>query len=239
DPGSDRLSKVDVDAQTNENDTLNLEKDQWAKKNDGNDFENNEKTNELLPDSQVVGTDDQFSIDNMNQPDNERVNDNRQSINVISGMLEQTTLANNSTQADDIGSIQDNDNDVSNEDSPGWLECEDCYGNKKELCEYCVCSVCKWKGDRGYILLCDGSCGKNFHTRCLNPPVTRIPPGNWYCKECENGNSKKSKRKKIRIEYSSSDEIDNQSAKKIKRLKSKSIKKYKAKQDISDSDDEN
>ncbi|RIB22341.1 hypothetical protein C2G38_2243357 [Gigaspora rosea] len=46
--------------------------------------------------------------------------------------------------------------------------------NKKKLCEYCGCSVC----DRGHILLCDDSCGKNFHTRCLNPPLTRIPAGN-------------------------------------------------------------
>ncbi|CAG8663057.1 2562_t:CDS:2, partial [Dentiscutata heterogama] len=86
-------------------------------------FENPHKTNELLSDSQAVGTNDQFSIDNINQPDNECINDNRQTENVretdesmpndqqsITRMLEQTTLANNSTQADNIGSIQDDDN---------------------------------------------------------------------------------------------------------------------------------
>ncbi|CAG8524567.1 7460_t:CDS:10 [Dentiscutata heterogama] len=209
DPDSDRLSEVNVDAQTSENDTLNLKENQQAKENNSNDFENNEEINKLLPDSQTASTNDQFSIGNMNQPNNEHINDNRQtenireteesisndqqSINVISGMLEQTNLANNSTQANDIGSIQDNDNeedlDVSNYDSPRWSECEDCYGNKKEMCAYCGCSVCSWKGDRGHILLCD-------------------------------------------------DEIDNRSAKKNKRLKSKSVKKYKAQQDISDSNDE-
>ncbi|CAG8617791.1 15662_t:CDS:2, partial [Racocetra fulgida] len=96
---------------------------------------------------------------------------------------------NNRTQADDIESIQDNDHeedfDVSDDDSPEWSECEKCYGNEKKLCEYCGCSVCKRKGDRGHILLCDGPCGKNFHTRCLNPPLARIPPGKWYCKKYE------------------------------------------------------
>ncbi|CAG8803298.1 19766_t:CDS:2, partial [Racocetra fulgida] len=161
---------------------------------------------------------------NINQPDNEYVNDNRdninqldneyhaeniretdesmsyqQSINVIFRILEQTTLVNNSTQADNIESIQDNDHekglDVSDYDSPGWSECEECYRNKEELCEYCGCSVCKWKGDRDHILLCDGPCGKNFHT----------------------------------------DEI---SVQKDKRLKSKSVKKYKTPQDTLDSDDD-
>ncbi|CAG8663043.1 2561_t:CDS:2, partial [Dentiscutata heterogama] len=38
DPGSDRLSEINVDAQTNENNTLNLEKDQWAKSSHMNDY---------------------------------------------------------------------------------------------------------------------------------------------------------------------------------------------------------
>ncbi|CAG8691767.1 15485_t:CDS:2, partial [Racocetra persica] len=100
--GSNRLSEVDIDAQTNKNDILNLEEDQGAKsshindyfkiskrkkkneqrENDNNDFENNEKTNELLPDSQAVGADDQFLIYNINQHNNEHVNNNRLTKNV-------------------------------------------------------------------------------------------------------------------------------------------------------------
>ncbi|CAG8840423.1 29002_t:CDS:2, partial [Gigaspora margarita] len=78
--------------------------------------------------------------------------------------------------------INDNQEDyfVSDDDSPGWSECDDCYRNKKEFCKFCSCSVCDWKGDRGHILLYDGSCGKNFHTRCQKPLLTRIPAGNWY-----------------------------------------------------------
>ncbi|CAG8696998.1 17373_t:CDS:2, partial [Racocetra persica] len=35
--------------------------------------------------------------------------------------------------------------DSSNDDSPRWLECEECYRPKKEFCDLCGCSVCKWK----------------------------------------------------------------------------------------------
>ncbi|KAF0536239.1 hypothetical protein F8M41_009206 [Gigaspora margarita] len=42
----------------------------------------------------------------------------------------------------------------------------------------------------------------------------------------------------MQLEYSSSDEIENQNTKKTKRFKSKGDKKYKARKDTSDSDDE-
>ncbi|CAG8737013.1 3894_t:CDS:2, partial [Dentiscutata heterogama] len=142
------------------------------RENFNNNLENNEETNKQLSDSysqinvtantsQAVNADDQLSSDNMNQPNNsnrqaennretdEPMTNYHQSINVISRELEQMTLANNNTQAGDIKSIQDNDHEegseVSDDDSPGWSECEECYGNKKELCEYCGYSVCKWK----------------------------------------------------------------------------------------------
>ncbi|CAG8749264.1 12601_t:CDS:2, partial [Racocetra fulgida] len=93
---------------------------------------NDEEVDELLSDSHspinvTVNTSQAVSIDNQISPDNECVTDNQHvdesmlndhsndqpndqpSINVISGMLGQTTLAENSTLADDIESIQDND----------------------------------------------------------------------------------------------------------------------------------
>ncbi|CAG8754683.1 580_t:CDS:2, partial [Dentiscutata heterogama] len=85
--------------------------------------------------------------------------------------------------------------------------CEECYGNKKELCEHCGCSVCKCKGDRGYILLCNSPCGKNFHTRCLNPPLTRIPPGNYI------------KKYKAQQDISNSDNEDSQNVRKFSKKK--------------------
>ncbi|CAG8751182.1 5326_t:CDS:2, partial [Racocetra fulgida] len=93
---------------------------------------NDEEVDELLPDSHspinvTVNTSQAVSIDNQISSDNECVTDNQHvdesmlndhpndqpndqpSINVISGMLEQTILAENSTLADNIESIQDND----------------------------------------------------------------------------------------------------------------------------------
>ncbi|CAG8636328.1 1976_t:CDS:2, partial [Dentiscutata heterogama] len=132
---SNRLLEVDeltFDTQTNENDTLNLEDDQWTKGSHMNDYFKISKRNEKNK-----------QTENIRETDESMPND-QQSINITSRMLEQTTLANNSTQADDNGSIQDNNNeedlDVSDDDSPGWSECEECYGNKKELCEHCGCS---------------------------------------------------------------------------------------------------
>ncbi|CAG8480107.1 7250_t:CDS:2, partial [Racocetra persica] len=60
-----------------------------------------EEVDELLYDS--------YSQINIAQAENNREMDKQPSINFISGMLKQMTLAENSTQADDIGSIQDND----------------------------------------------------------------------------------------------------------------------------------
>uniref|UniRef100_A0AA85KJM0 [histone H3]-trimethyl-L-lysine(4) demethylase n=1 Tax=Trichobilharzia regenti TaxID=157069 RepID=A0AA85KJM0_TRIRE len=48
-----------------------------------------------------------------------------------------------------------------------------------------VCSVCKLGNDDEYLLLCDGcdtfgAC----HTYCLDPPLSDVPKGNWYCRDC-------------------------------------------------------
>ena len=34
------------------------------------------------------------------------------------------------------------------------------------------------------MLLCDG-CDDGYHLGCLNPPLRRIPRGDWFCKRCE------------------------------------------------------
>ncbi|KAL4247157.1 [histone H3]-trimethyl-L-lysine(4) demethylase [Abortiporus biennis] len=45
------------------------------------------------------------------------------------------------------------------------------------------CEVCQ-KKDRGeQMLLCDG-CDCGFHMFCLDPPLTTIPKGEWYCHIC-------------------------------------------------------
>ena len=50
-----------------------------------------------------------------------------------------------------------------------------------------ACEVC---GDESWavgneMLLCDGeSCGRAFHTRCLDPPLDGVPSGEWFCPQC-------------------------------------------------------
>ncbi|PQP92378.1 methyl-CpG-binding domain-containing protein 9 [Prunus yedoensis var. nudiflora] len=46
-----------------------------------------------------------------------------------------------------------------------------------------VCKVCGIDKDDDSVLLCD-TCDAEYHTYCLNPPLARIPEGNWYCPSC-------------------------------------------------------
>ena len=48
------------------------------------------------------------------------------------------------------------------------------------------CALCGSAEDdpgRNDILLCD-ACGGGFHTRCLQPPLDAVPPGDWFCAGC-------------------------------------------------------
>lgn len=49
-----------------------------------------------------------------------------------------------------------------------------------------VCKVCGIDKDDDSVLLCD-TCDAEYHTYCLNPPLVRIPEGNWYCPSCVAG----------------------------------------------------
>ena len=37
------------------------------------------------------------------------------------------------------------------------------------------------------MLLCD-RCNCGFHLYCLDPPLTKVPPGEWFCAQCVNEN---------------------------------------------------
>ncbi|KAI5442455.1 hypothetical protein KIW84_011503 [Lathyrus oleraceus] len=49
-----------------------------------------------------------------------------------------------------------------------------------------VCKVCGVDRDDDSVLLCD-TCDAEYHKYCLNPPLARIPEGNWYCPSCIGG----------------------------------------------------
>jgi hypothetical protein len=43
--------------------------------------------------------------------------------------------------------------------------------------------VCQ-KDDSPKQLLCCELCPAVYHTYCLEPPLPRVPRGDWYCKAC-------------------------------------------------------
>ena len=47
-----------------------------------------------------------------------------------------------------------------------------------------ACEVCMMANSEATMLLCD-ECGTGWHMRCLNPPLSAIPPGAWVCPSCE------------------------------------------------------
>ncbi|KAL8251304.1 hypothetical protein R6Q59_034997 [Mikania micrantha] len=48
-----------------------------------------------------------------------------------------------------------------------------------------ICKVCGINKDDDKVLLCDSEwCNAEYHTYCLNPPLSIIPQGNWYCPAC-------------------------------------------------------
>jgi len=48
------------------------------------------------------------------------------------------------------------------------------------------CMYCRESDNEDRLLLCDNrSCFKAAHTYCLNPPLRRVPRGEWHCPECE------------------------------------------------------
>ncbi|KAF5176431.1 methyl-CpG-binding domain-containing protein [Thalictrum thalictroides] len=54
---------------------------------------------------------------------------------------------------------------------------------KKESLEPTICKACHMDKDDEKVLLCD-ICDAGYHTYCLNPPLSVIPEGSWYCPSC-------------------------------------------------------
>lgn len=50
--------------------------------------------------------------------------------------------------------------------------------------ERLACQVCQRTDGEDEMLLCD-CCDRGFHMKCLPDGPTTVPPGDWYCAECE------------------------------------------------------
>ncbi|XP_072931393.1 E3 ubiquitin-protein ligase UHRF1-like [Epargyreus clarus] len=64
------------------------------------------------------------------------------------------------------------------------LNCLTCRDDFDVGCKDCGCYLCSGKEDDGSILLCD-ECNNGFHMKCLSPPLTQVPEGDWYCPSCK------------------------------------------------------
>lgn len=45
------------------------------------------------------------------------------------------------------------------------------------------CHVCGLSEEGDVLLLCD-SCDNACHLTCCQPPLKRVPKGDWFCTEC-------------------------------------------------------
>jgi hypothetical protein len=46
------------------------------------------------------------------------------------------------------------------------------------------CAECDGGRDQENICVCDGGCGRVFHTYCHKPNIGRVPRGKWLCRHC-------------------------------------------------------
>ena len=55
-----------------------------------------------------------------------------------------------------------------------------------QVCVFCACRICFGKHHQTKLLLCD-RCDEEYHTFCLDPPLTTVPSSKtWYCPSCQN-----------------------------------------------------
>mgnify|MGYP000880086048 FL=1 len=66
----------------------------------------------------------------------------------------------------------------------------------KEKLANMPCSICgqSAEDDEDKLLMCE-ACNEGFHTFCLDPPLTKVPAGAWYCAKCAADQSKTEKKK--------------------------------------------
>ncbi|XP_021188039.3 E3 ubiquitin-protein ligase UHRF1 [Helicoverpa armigera] len=64
------------------------------------------------------------------------------------------------------------------------LNCLTCRDDEDTPCKDCGCYLCAGKEFPDKMLLCD-ECNNGYHMICLDPPLTELPEGDWYCPSCK------------------------------------------------------
>mmetsp|Transcript_56543 Transcript_56543/g.93443 ORF Transcript_56543/g.93443 Transcript_56543/m.93443 type:complete len:481 (-) Transcript_56543:283-1725(-) len=89
--------------------------------------------------------------------------------NAVLQVRQAAQLAQNGSEADDFEKAREHEDDAANEE-----EEEEDY----------PCSICMEPGNGECMMLCD-LCNNAFHSFCLNPPLSKVPDGSWFCKQCD------------------------------------------------------
>lgn len=77
-------------------------------------------------------------------------------------------------------------------------------GSNPVIFDLTKCIVCEQGEDEDLILVCDGpGCINEVHMSCLNPPLTVVPEGDWFCPIC-NEKSETEKLELFLAQYESS-----------------------------------
>ncbi|KAI3701621.1 hypothetical protein L6452_26834 [Arctium lappa] len=65
-------------------------------------------------------------------------------------------------------------------------------GANKSICCLRLCKVCGRSTTTLEMLICD-MCEESFHVSCCNPPIKKVPVGDWFCHSCLRKKLKKMK----------------------------------------------
>ncbi|CEG48552.1 phd zinc finger (c3hc4 type) family protein [Plasmopara halstedii] len=62
------------------------------------------------------------------------------------------------------------------------------------------CERCNRVDDHySLLILCDGKdCKREYHMNCLSPPLVSVPPGEWFCPDCEREREKELERELLK-----------------------------------------
>lgn len=64
-----------------------------------------------------------------------------------------------------------------------WKSTSASYPDMKKAWRYNNREFCKVCNDGGALILCD-RCDDAYHTGCLDPPLSAVPRGEWFCPTC-------------------------------------------------------
>ncbi|POM65591.1 Hypothetical protein PHPALM_18665 [Phytophthora palmivora] len=93
----------------------------------------------------------------------------------VNPMDELSDFESEASQQVDVGQLEQVQEE---EEHPMDVEMED-----PENGDHTACEVCKSSVRENEIILCD-DCNAEYHTFCLDPPLSKVPEGTWYCPKC-------------------------------------------------------